>query len=96
MEHTLGEWSTSINAFWYGANGTEWVAWKGSNQVFEYPCDGYPSPPIAIIQHDKRIETIEDFTNAMYNGKYYKAEYKKDIAYWQEEVIESDYDRTEI
>lgn len=81
---TIGEWSESISAFWFGANNCEWIACKGSHQITVHPCDKYPNPPTAILQHDKRIETVEDFTNAMNNGKYYEVEYKEGAAYWQE------------
>lgn len=85
-EDILGEWSDNINAFWFGANGCEWIAWKGSHQIFEYPCDFYPNPPSRIIQHDKMIETLEDFTEAMYKGKVYEPRYEQVKAYWQEEI----------
>lgn len=65
----LGEWSNGIQAFWYGANADEWIAWKGSNQIFVYSSESYPSPPYQVIQHDKRIETLEDFNDAFENGK---------------------------
>lgn len=71
----LGEWDKGINAFWFGANGCEWVAWKGSHQIFVHPCDRYPHPPVGVIQHTKRIENLEDFTEAMNEGNYYKAKY---------------------
>ncbi|WP_245595193.1 hypothetical protein [Fictibacillus gelatini] len=73
---TIGEWSEEIRAFWFGANNCEWIAWKGSHQIFVFPCDEYPNPPSKIIQHNKRIESIEDFTEAMQNGKTYIVEYK--------------------
>lgn len=83
-DELLGEWSEEINAFWHGANNCEWIAWKGSHQIFIYPCDNYPNPPSEILQHTKRIETLEDFTEAMYNGTFFKAEYKDGKAYWQD------------
>ena len=80
----LGEWSETIKAFWFGANGCEWVAWKGSHQVFVYPCDKHPQPPHRIIQHDKRIETLEDFTDAIGYGVVYEPTYTEVKEYWQE------------
>lgn len=79
----LGEWSDSIQAFWFGANCCEWVAWKGSNQVFVYPCDNYSDLPKYVIQHKERIETLEEFTKAIYSGKVYEPEYKEVEVYWQ-------------
>jgi hypothetical protein len=84
----IGEWSESINAFWFGANDCEWIAWKGSNQIFVYPSIDYPSPPSGVVQHTKRIETIEDFTEAMETGKLFKVSYEEKEAYWQEKVSE--------
>ena len=86
MKNTLGKWSTSIQAFWFGANDCEWIAWKGSNQIFVYPCGEYPNPPSQVIQFTRRIETIEDFTEAMETGTLYEAFYKKGVAYWQDKL----------
>ena len=74
---TLGEWSESIQAFWFGANDCEWIAWKGSHQIFVYPCHSHPSPPTQVIQHTKRIETLEDFTEAIETGKLLDASYTR-------------------
>ncbi|MFS0643782.1 hypothetical protein [Siminovitchia sp. 179-K 8D1 HS] len=79
----LGEWSDTINAFWFGANNCEWIAWKGSHQVFVYPCDEHPNPPSQIIQHSNRIESLEDFTEAIYNGNLYEPEYKQVKKHWE-------------
>lgn len=70
------EWSKSTNTFWMGANNCEYIAWKGSHQVFEYHCDTYPAPPVRIIQHDKRIETLEEFNAALENGEWFNASYE--------------------
>lgn len=77
MKKTLGEFSESINAFWFGANDIEFIAWKGSHQVFVYPCMDYPNPPFAILQHTKRIDTLEEFTKAIETGEYLEASYTK-------------------
>lgn len=77
MQRLMGEWDKDINAFWFGANNCEWVAWKGSHQILVYPCDEHPKPPSSIIQHTARIETLEDFTEAMINGVEYKAIYQE-------------------
>lgn len=53
------EWSKSINAFWCGGMDEEFIAWKGSHQIFIFPCSDYPNPPTEIIQHTERIETLE-------------------------------------
>lgn len=82
-EYLIGEWSDNLNCFWFGANHCEWIAWKGSNQVFVFPCDEYPNPPTQIIQYAKRIETLEDFTNAIQKGVVYDTEYKEIKPYWQ-------------
>jgi hypothetical protein len=74
-KETIGKWSDSLNAFWFGANDCEWVAWKGSYQIFVYPCNEHPNPPASVIQHTNRIETIEDFTEAMENGRTFQADY---------------------
>lgn len=71
----LGEWSNTLNAWWYGANGCEYVAWKGSHEIAVYPCDDYPNLPTSFIQGDRRIETLEDFDYVLNNGKVYYAMY---------------------
>ena len=82
-EYLLGEWDKNLNCFWFGSNNCEWIAWKGSNQVFVYPCDKYPNPPSQIIQNTKRIETLGDFTEAIQNGVVYETSYKEVIVDWQ-------------
>lgn len=71
----LGEWSDKVNAFWFGANGREWIAYKGSRQVFVYPCDHYPAPPSQVIQHNEPVETLNVFTDAIRTGTVYNATY---------------------
>lgn len=84
IEHeTLGEWSETIKAFHFGANGLEFIAWKGSHQVFVFDCDTYPQPPCQILQYTNRIETLDDFTNAIYKGRSFDVIYKDSIADWQ-------------
>lgn len=72
-----GEWSDTINAFWMGANNCEFIAWKGSHQIFVYPCDEHPQPPCAIYQHTKRIKTLEDFNDALDNRSVYNVTYSE-------------------
>lgn len=72
----MGEWAKNIQAFWYGANGLEFVAWKGSHQIQVYPCDEYPSPAKYTIQHHTRIETVEEFNDCLMNGQRMKASYE--------------------
>lgn len=55
--------------------GYEYIAWKGSVDVYVYSCDSYPSPPEEIIYYGKRIETVEDFDDALAHGKRMKATY---------------------
>lgn len=74
----MGEWSETLSAFWYGANGCEYIAWKGSHQIFEYPTWEYPSPPERVIQHTTRIETLADFTDALNSGRWLKASYEEE------------------
>lgn len=71
----MAEWSKQLNAFWFGANNSEYIAWKGSHQIFEYPCDEYPQPPSRVIQHTKRIETLEEFEKALDNGAWLSVSY---------------------
>lgn len=73
-----GEWDYQDRYFWCGGNDTEYIAWKGSHQIFVYPCGDYPNPPSEIIQHTCRIESVEEFDRAMDNGIRYKVEYLKD------------------
>lgn len=80
----LGHWSDNIKAFWYGANGCEWIAWKGSHHVFVFPCEEYPEKPDMIVEHIERIESVEEFTKAIMTGKVFKPSYKPIIPYWQE------------
>jgi hypothetical protein len=68
-----GKWSNSIQAFWCGGMDAEYIAWKGSHQIFIYPCkEEYPNSPSHVIQHKNRIETEEDFDEAMKTGIRYK------------------------
>lgn len=71
------EWSDKIQAFWRGGEGVEYIAWKGSHQVFVFPCGEYPKPPSSIIDHSDRIETLEDFEAAMTTGVHYDATYTR-------------------
>lgn len=80
----VGEWSDSINAFWFSANGCEWIAWKGSHQIFVYPGIAYPSPPTQVLQHTKRIDSVEEFNEAMNTGILYETSYEPVKAYWQD------------
>jgi hypothetical protein len=74
---SLGKWSDNIKAFWAGANGEEYIAHKGSNQIFVYPCGDYPNMPSKVIQHTKRMETVEDFEDGLENGIRYEVTYKR-------------------
>lgn len=78
-KYLLGEWSDKLQAFWFGANNCEHIAFKGSNQVFVYDCDTYPLPPIEIIQHTGRIETLEDFDKALNEGKWFTVQVHEKI-----------------
>lgn len=70
-------WDNNIHAFWSGVNGNEYIAWKGSHQIFVFPCGTYPKPPSEIIQYHKRIETINDFEDAMSAGEEFACSYYK-------------------
>lgn len=77
------EWNEDISAFWYGGielsigQPVELIAWKGSNQIFIYPCDDHPHPPSGVLQYHRRIETLDDFEDAMKNGKRLTAKYEE-------------------
>jgi len=71
------EWDDNINCFWYGANGCEYIAWKGSHHVFVFPTWEYPKPPSEIIQHNTRIETVEEFEKALEMGERMKVTYER-------------------
>jgi len=75
----MSEWDKDLNAFWMGGNGCEYIAWKGSHQIFVYPTWEHPAPPSEVIQHTERIETLADFNDALDNGKRIKAEYNLTI-----------------
>ena len=75
----MSEWDKDLNAFWMGGNGCEYIAWKGSHQIFVYPTWEHPAPPSEVIQHTERIETLTDFNDALDNGKRIKAEYNLTI-----------------
>jgi hypothetical protein len=79
--NSLGKWSDTINTFWLGANGCEYIAWKGSHQVLVYPCDDYPNPPSEVWQYHERIETVEQFNDALENSVKYKATYDEVVDY---------------
>lgn len=70
-------WNSHTNMFWFGANGNEYMAWKGSHQILIYPCDKYPNPPSGVIQHNKRIETLKDFEDALNTGHEFDCVYVK-------------------
>lgn len=72
----MSEWDKGLNAFWAGGNGCEYIAWKGSHQIFVYPTWEHPAPPSEVIQHTKRIETLTDFDDALDNGRHMKVEYE--------------------
>ncbi len=75
MNNNYGDWSDHIQAFWCGGNDSEYIAWRGSHQIYVFPCGSYPNAPSEIIQHTARIETVEEFNNAMENGIRYAATY---------------------
>lgn len=72
------EWSETLNAFWYGANGCEYIAYRGSHHVFVYPCHKHPEPPSEVWQFTRRIETLEDFNEALNNHVVYVANYRNE------------------
>lgn len=74
----MTEWSDKLNAFWRGANGCEYIAYRGSHHIFVYDCDTYPSPPIAVWQFTRVIDSLEDFEEALENSVKYKAVYVND------------------
>ena len=63
-----GEWSEKIYAFWFGANGCEYIAWKGAFQIMVYPTHEHPNPPSKVLISNERIETLEQFSNVLNNG----------------------------
>jgi hypothetical protein len=71
------EWSDKIKAFWFGTLDSEYIAWKGSHQVFVYPIDQHPAPPAKVIQFTRRIETIQDFEEALQQGVRYEVQYSQ-------------------
>jgi hypothetical protein len=89
-EHLLGEWDNKLNCFWFGANHCEFIAWKGSHQVFIYPCDEYPQAPSQIIQHSDRIETLDDFSAAIQKGIVYDSTYKEAKPDWRKLSVQED------
>ncbi|UED72131.1 hypothetical protein [Brevibacillus sp. HD3.3A] len=72
----MSQWAENIQAFWHG-DWREYIAWKGSHQILVYPTDEHPGPPSHVIQYTKRIETLEDFNDALQNGKWLKATYEE-------------------
>jgi hypothetical protein len=73
----VGEWSDDLSAFWFGANGCEFVSWKGSHDIYVYPVDDYPNPPAYVIHGIKQIETLEDFNYTLNNGIEYECNYER-------------------
>lgn len=71
----MGEWCDRLNAFWFGANGCEHIAFKHSHTIFIYPIWEHPNPPSEIIHYHKPIETVEDFDDALMHGKKLRATY---------------------
>lgn len=74
-ETVRGEWHERINAFYFAANGREYVACKGSHQVMVYDGATYPAPPSMVLQHTDRVETLDDFSLALRFGKRMQATY---------------------
>ncbi|MBM7598225.1 hypothetical protein JOC34_000582 [Virgibacillus halotolerans] len=72
-------WDEKLQIYWAGYNGCEYIAYKGSHQIFEYPTWEYPSPPSRIIQHNERIESEDDFESALDSREWYTAHYTKSI-----------------
>ena len=70
----MSHWDDTIKVFWRG-DWREFIAWKGSHQVFVYPTDEHPAPPSYIIQHSKRIETLDDFNDVLETGQWMKVSY---------------------
>lgn len=83
----MSEWNEKLKVFWQGGNGCEYIAWKGSHQVFVYPGWEHPAPPSEVIQHTKRIETLEDFDDALDNGKHLNVEYKELGSDWKDPKV---------
>ena len=73
--HLIGEWSDTLHAFWYGANGCEFISFYGSQDIFVY--SQYPNPPIEVWHYNKRIESLEDFSDALHNSTKYITKYTK-------------------
>ncbi|QQO40648.1 DNA binding protein [Bacillus phage 000TH008] len=69
------KYDASFNSFWLGANGNEYIAYKGSQHIFVYPSNEYPDPPSSVIMFDRRIETVDDFKEALKHGEVLAAHY---------------------
>lgn len=70
-----GEWSDTLNAWFFDANNCEFVAYTGSHDIFVYSCDKYPAMAEKVIHGDRRIESLEDFDHVLNNGVTYNCAY---------------------
>lgn len=77
-DHLLGEWSESgITAFWFGANGNEYISIKGTACVMEYAPE-FPDFLPTLFYHKNgttNIDSIEDFSETLESGTPYEPYY---------------------
>ena len=73
----IGDWDNNRKCFWSDSQGYEWVPQKGSHQIFAYNDEKQESMPFALIQSEKRIDNLEDFSNALRNGITHSINYQK-------------------
>lgn len=64
----LGEWDNERQIFWFGANNREYIGRKGDLQILITTANT-PTPELTgVVQSDKLIHTLEDFSNALQYG----------------------------
>lgn len=64
----LGEWSTDTNRFEHTAKGCHYTAERGALFVTVCLTNRRHEPPCRVIRHERPIETLEDFSDAIWLG----------------------------
>lgn len=64
-----GEWVADLEAFYYNVHGHEYLASKGSNEIIVQAENPFAAAPAYVLQHTAPINTVDDFNEALLNGK---------------------------
>lgn len=64
---STARWSDSLAAYWYGANGCEYIGYRKGRLIFVF--DGITPLPSTVIESADPILSLEDFTMALEIGR---------------------------